>query len=160
MGLELFTEKRKVGGSTPPLLTAYEQQKDPGANSPGVFLTATSSAEGIPQRPECLPFLIECGMRVDRHRDLDVTVADDVSHDVRRHAEVEQQRHARVPDVVKADIVEASRFPYPSPFTAAARPAPPAGANSTAERPPPLPDGTKSTTYSTRASASASAPGG
>jgi hypothetical protein len=30
-------EKRKVGGSTPPLPTAYEQPKDPRANSPGVF---------------------------------------------------------------------------------------------------------------------------
>jgi hypothetical protein len=90
-------------------------QKTPERIRLGSFDSNVLSRGHLPQRPECLPFLIECGMRVDRHRDLDATAADDVSHDVRRDAEAEQQRYARVPDVVKADIVEAGRFPDPSP---------------------------------------------
>jgi hypothetical protein len=36
-------EKRKVGGSTPPLPTASEQPRRPGAIRPGAFLTAMSA---------------------------------------------------------------------------------------------------------------------
>jgi hypothetical protein len=43
-------------------------------------------------------------MRVDRHRDFDVAVADDVPDDVRRDAEVEQERRAGVADVVEAEV--------------------------------------------------------
>jgi hypothetical protein len=39
--LKLSTEKRKVGGSTPPLPTASDQLKDPERLAPGVFLTTT-----------------------------------------------------------------------------------------------------------------------
>jgi hypothetical protein len=51
-------------------------------------LTTTSSAEGIPQLLERLPVLVEGGVRVDRHRDLDVAVADDVPDDMRRNGQI------------------------------------------------------------------------
>jgi hypothetical protein len=54
-------------------------------------LTATSSAEGIPQLPERPALLTERRVSVDRHRDLDVAVPDDVADDVRWDAEVEEQ---------------------------------------------------------------------
>jgi hypothetical protein len=51
-------------------------------------LTTTSSAEGIPQLLERLPVLVEGGVRVDRHRDLDVAVANDVPDDMRRNGQI------------------------------------------------------------------------
>lgn len=39
-------------------------------------------------------------MGVDGHRDFDVGVADDFAHDVRRNAEVKQERNARVSEVI------------------------------------------------------------
>jgi hypothetical protein len=40
---------------------------------------------------------------VDRHRDLDRAVADDLTDDVRRHAQVEQERNTGVPKIMKTN---------------------------------------------------------
>jgi hypothetical protein len=57
-------------------------------------LAATSSAKCTPSFVERLSFLVECGVGIDGHRDFDVAVADDAADDVRRDAEVKQQRDA------------------------------------------------------------------
>ena len=48
----------------------------------------SASGEGFPQLAQCLAFLVECGVGVDRHGDVDVSVADDVTDEVRWDAEV------------------------------------------------------------------------
>ena len=40
-------------------------------------------------------------MRVDGHGDLDVRVADDLLNHVRRRAEIQQQRHTGVSEIMK-----------------------------------------------------------
>ncbi|GAA4526540.1 hypothetical protein GCM10023096_60310 [Nonomuraea ferruginea] len=54
-------------------------------------------------------------MGIDRHGDLDVAVADDLGHDVRRDAEVQEEAHAGVPHVVKAYLTEAGGLTDGSP---------------------------------------------
>ena len=44
-----------------------------------------------PSLPESLAPLVQRGVSVDRHRDLDVAVADDLPDDVRRDAEVQEE---------------------------------------------------------------------
>ena len=41
-----------------------------------------------------LPLLVQRHVRVDRHRDLDIRVADDLPDDVRRRSKIEQKRDA------------------------------------------------------------------
>ena len=100
-------EKRKVGGSTPPLTTQSDQPKRPGGFLRPGRLTATVTATAAFERPfglaqrvaelgECLAFFIERGVRVDRHCDFDVAVADDLPDHVGRDAQVQQERDAGV----------------------------------------------------------------
>src|SRR5690606_5998535 len=103
-------EKRKVGGSTPPLPTPDDQPKGPKPITvPGLLtatVTATASAERIPQLPKRRPLLLNGRMCVNRHGHLDIAVTDDVPHDVRRNTEVQEQRNAGVPHVMKAHPVQ------------------------------------------------------
>ena len=46
-------------------------------------------------------------MRVNRRRDANVRVPDDLPDDVRRGADVQEQGHGRVPEVVEPDVPEA-----------------------------------------------------
>ncbi len=99
-------EKRKVGSSTLPLTTISDQRKRP--DVPGLLrhltatVTATASSERFPQLPQRLALLVQRHVRVDRHRDLDCRVTDDLPHYVRRGTEVQEQRHAGTPEIVKA----------------------------------------------------------
>jgi hypothetical protein len=94
-------EKRKVGGSTPPLTTSPEQTKRPGGFLRPGRLTATLPAtvsfgglSGLGQRVAQLAerpaLLVKRSVGVDRHRDLDVAVADDLPDHIGRNAEVER----------------------------------------------------------------------
>src|SRR4051812_1858645 len=88
-------------GSTAPALTSRTRsplRKAPEPKHPRPP-SRTFSAEGVPQ-------LAECGVGIDGHRHLDITVADDVADDVWRDAEVERGRDAGVADVVEPDAVD------------------------------------------------------
>ena len=99
-------EKRKVGSSTLPLTTSSEQRRchcclvQTGRLTATV--TATASAQRRPKLPQSLALLIQRDMRVDRHRDLDGRVADNLPGHVWRSAEVEQERHAGMAEIMKA----------------------------------------------------------
>jgi hypothetical protein len=89
-------EKRKVGGSTPPLTTSSDQVERLAGLVRLGRLTATATAtaasiaiglrERVAQLGECLAFFVERGVRVDRYRDLNVAVTDDVPDHVRSDA--------------------------------------------------------------------------
>jgi hypothetical protein len=54
---------------------------------------------------------------VDGHGDSDVAVPDDFADDVRRHAEVEQETHVGVSEVVELHVPEAGDLADRSPAT-------------------------------------------
>jgi hypothetical protein len=94
-GPEKPPEKRKVGGSTPPLTTQCDQPNAPadysdkGVDSNGdSSLMEASAIQRGPEPPECLPLLFQRHVGVDRHRDLDGRVTDDLPDHMCRGAEV------------------------------------------------------------------------
>jgi hypothetical protein len=64
------------------------QERTPSVRSRGPFLDLPPSAEGIPELSQGLALLVERDVGVDRHRDFDVGVADDVADYVRRDAKI------------------------------------------------------------------------
>ena len=52
------------------------------------------------------PLLVERDVRIDRHRDLNVGVTDDLPDHVRRNAKLEQESHTRASKVMKAYLAE------------------------------------------------------
>src|ERR1017187_3497967 len=103
-------EKRKVGSSILPLTTTSHQRKRPGGfvreGRLTATVTATALSEGIPELPQRLALLVQGDVRVDRHRYLDVRVADDIPDHMRRNAKIEQERHARMAKIMKPGLAE------------------------------------------------------
>src|SRR5215470_17958874 len=66
-------------------------------------VTATRSTQGLSELAQRLPLLLQRRVRIDRHRYLDCRMTDDLPNHVRRHPEIEQERHAGVAEIVKPD---------------------------------------------------------
>jgi hypothetical protein len=88
------SEKRKVGGSTPPLTTPFDQARCfrglVRAARLTATLAATVSSERVPELPKRVPLLFQGHVRVDRHRDLNVRMAHDIPHHMRWHAKIKR----------------------------------------------------------------------
>jgi hypothetical protein len=97
-------EKRKVGGSTPPLTTTSDQRKRLARSLRSwrltATVTATASAQRLSELAQRLALLVQGHVRVDRHRDLDCRMTDNLADDMRRGAKVQQERDARVAEIM------------------------------------------------------------
>ena len=115
-------EKRKVGGSTPPLTTTTDQHRCPICLARNgrltATVTATASAQRLPQLPQSLALLIQRDMRVDRHCDLNRRVADDLLDDMRRRPKIEQEHDAGMAEAMKTCRAKPGALPDLAPATA------------------------------------------
>ena len=121
-GLAKPPEKRKVGGSTPPLTTTPDQRgclvRRVQIGRLTATVTATASAQRLPKLPQSLSLLIQRDMRVDRHCDLNSRVADDLLDNVRRRSKIEQERDAGMAEIMKACRAKPGALPDRAPATA------------------------------------------
>ena len=51
-------------------------------------MTAAASSQRLPELPERLPLVLQGDVRVDRHRDLDIRMADDLADHMRRRSKI------------------------------------------------------------------------
>jgi hypothetical protein len=103
-------EERKVGGSTPPLTTTSDQRRCPVCPMQigrlTATVTATASAQRLTQLAERLALLLQRHVCVDRHRDLDGRVTDDLPDDMRWSSEIQQERDAGMAEIMETHRAE------------------------------------------------------
>src|SRR5215470_8116784 len=81
-------------------------------------VTATALAQRLPQLPQSLALLVQRDMRVDRHRDLNSRVTDDLPDNMRWRTKVEQERDAGMAEIMEPRCAKPGTLADLAPTTA------------------------------------------